>query len=88
MEYILSNFTVIQPTVIVVYGDPLAKCFMNRFSEGVVKVRLPAEYERKVVDLIVSVIHKHFYVIEDSGVQVLRLINGEKKGLPLFFEEV
>ena len=40
MEYILSNFTVIQPTVIVVYGDPLAKCFMNRFSEGVVKVRI------------------------------------------------
>lgn len=41
----------------------------------------PAQDQCKVINRVVAVVHEHLDVIQDSGIQVLGFINGEKKRL-------
>ncbi len=45
----------------------------------------PAQDEGKAVYGIVTVIHKHLDVVENAGIQVLCLIDGQKQGADAFF---
>ena len=68
----------------VVHGDTLAESFVDRFFEGIVQVRLPAQDECEAVKGVVVEIHQHLEVFEYSIAQVLGFINGQDKGLFLF----
>ncbi len=57
---------------------------MYRFAECVIEMGFPAQDEGKAVYGIVTVIHKHLDVVENAGIQVLCLIDGQKQGLMLF----
>lgn len=59
-------------------SDPLAQCFMHRFAECVIEMGFPAQDKGKAVYGIVTVIHEHLDVVENTGIQVLSLIDGEK----------
>jgi hypothetical protein len=72
----------------VVHGDTLAESFVDRFFEGIVQVRLPAQDECEAVKGVVVEIHQHLEVFEYSIAQVLGFINGQDKGLFLFLIKV
>ena len=72
----------------VVHGDALAESFVDRFFEGVVQVRLPAQDESEAVKGVVVEIHQHLEVFEHGIAQVLGLIDGKDKGLLLFLIKV
>jgi hypothetical protein len=72
----------------VVHGDTLAESFVDRFFEGIVQVRLPAQDECEAVKGVVVEIHKHLEVFEYGVAQVLGLIDSQDKGLLLFFIKV
>ena len=48
----------------------------------------PAQDKGKAVYGIVTVIHEHLDVVENTGIQVLCLIDGEKQGLMFFLIKV
>ena len=48
----------------------------------------PAEDQGEIIHRVIAVIHKHLDIIQDPGIQILRFINCQKQGLPLFFIEV
>ena len=72
----------------VVHGDALAESFVDRFFEGVVQVRFPAQDESEAVKGVVVEIHQHLEVFEHGIAQVLGLIDGKDKGLLLFLIKV
>ncbi len=63
------------------HSDPLAQSFVDGFTQGVIQVRLTAEYECKAVQGIIPVVHKHLDVLQDARGEVLGFVNGQKKGL-------
>ena len=69
-------------------GDPLAQSFMHRLAERVVEMGFPTQNQCKVVHGIIAVVHEHLDVIEDSGMQVLGFVNGEKQWLVFLFVEI
>ena len=74
---------VIELFIIIMDGDPLVECFMDRFAENVIEVRFPAEDQGEAVQGIIAVIHEHLDVIEDTIAEVLGFIDGKEQGLVL-----
>lgn len=68
--------------------NTLTKSLMDGLAKGVIQVWLTAEDERKAVDRVEAVIHKHFHIVEDRGREVLGFVNGQEKGLALFLKEM
>lgn len=68
--------------------DALAKCFVDRFAEGVIEAGLPSQDQGKTVDGIIAVIHEHLDVIKKTSAQVLCFINGKEQGLAFFLIQV
>lgn len=54
---------------------PFAQGFMDRLTQGIVQVRLTAEYEGKAVQGIIPIIHKHLDVFEDALREVLSFLH-------------
>ncbi len=54
---------------------PSAQGFMDGLTQGVVQVRLTAEYEGKAVQGIIPIIHKHLDVFEDALREVLSFLH-------------
>ena len=61
---------------------------MHRLAECVIEMGFPAQDKGKAVYGIVTVIHEHLDVVENTGIQVLCLIDGQKQGLMLFLIKV
>ena len=85
MADVFGDLRVRQARKGVVDGDALAQSLMDRFSQGIVEIRLAAEDQGKTVDRVIAVIHQHFNIIEDSGGEILRLIHCQQKGLAFLF---
>lgn len=47
-----------------------------------------AQDQREIVHGVITVVHEHLDIIQDSGTQVLGFIDGEKQRLPFFFVEI
>ena len=60
MADVFGDLRVRQARKGVVDGDALAQSFMDRFSQGIVEIRLAAEDQGKTVDRVIAVIHQHF----------------------------
>ena len=88
VEDILPDFRIGEPGEIIVDGDALAQRLMDGFSECIVQMGLPTEYESKAVEGIIAVIHEHFDILQDAGREVLCLIDGKEEGLLFFPVEV
>ena len=88
MADVFGDLRVRQARKGVVDGDALAQSLMDRFSQGIVEIRLAAEDQGKTVDRVIAVIHQHFNIIEDSGGEILRLIHCQQEGLAFLFIEM
>ena len=88
VQDVSGDFGVRQSGIVVMDSDPLAQCLMNWFSERAIKMGFPAQDQCKVINRVVAVVHEHLDVIQDSGIQVLCFINGEKKRLAFFFVKI
>ena len=66
----------------------LAQCFMNRFAERIIEMGFPTQDQGKVINRVVAVVHEHHDVIQDSGIQILCFVNGEKKRLAFLFVKI
>ena len=88
VPYVLGDFRVGKPCKVIVDGDTLTQRLMDGLAESAVQVGFPTEDQRKTVEGIVTVIHEHLDVVEDGGIQELRLIHGEDQGLAFFPVEV
>lgn len=88
MADIVGDLGVRQAGEGVMDGNTLAQGLVDRFAQGVVEIRLTAEDESKAVDGVITVIHKHFNIVEDSGGEILRLVHRQQEGLAFFFVEM
>ena len=79
---------VIEPFIIIMDGDALTECFMDRFAEDVIEVGLTTEDQGKAVQGIIAVIHEHLDVIKDAIAEVLGFIDGKEQGLVLVAVQV
>lgn len=81
VQDILRYFVVIQSLIVVVDGDTLTECLVDRLAEDIVEVGFPAEDEGKTVHGIIPVVHQHLDIIQNTVVEVLCFINSRKKRL-------
>ena len=84
MPHIFRDFRIRKSGKVIVDSDPLAQGFMDRLAQSTVQMGFPTEDQGKTVKGIIAVIHEHPDVVEDSGIEKLRLIYGDDERLPLF----
>ena len=88
VEDILPHFLVGEAGKVIMDCDPLAQGFMDGLSEGIIQMGFPTEYECKAVQGIIAVVHEHLDILQDTGGEVLCLVDGKEERLFLFPVEI
>lgn len=86
--YVFRDLRVRETLIVVTDSDALVESFVNRFTQSVLKIGFPTEDKCKTVEGIISIIHEHFYIVEDTGIQILCFVYGKKKRLAFFLVKI
>ena len=88
MFYVFRDFRVRETFIVVTDSDALVESFVNRFAQSVLKIGFATEDKGKTVKGILSIIHEHLDIVENTGVQILCFVYGKKEGLAFFLVKI
>ena len=88
MDDVFLNFLIAESRIVVMDRDALFKCLIYRFAQDVVEMRFSTEDQCKAVDGIVSIVHEHLDIIQDSCGKILCFIYSQEQRLSFLMIEV